>query len=254
MRKEMNFRDLGGFPTIDDRTIRRGLLFRSAAPALMTEEEIGELETYGIRTILDLRAEKQVRARPDPPVPGAAYIHECAAFHNIGEDLNYSPYELIEMLVDEDQHGGTAVSAAVAGYTAALAYSNRAYEVLFECLKERRVPILFHCTHGKDRTGAAAMLIMLALGVNETRIIEEYVRSNEAFAEDIARRTGEGLLNKLSANYRTLMHIRSGVLPESAHMFLAEIQERYDSYDAFFEAEYALTAEDLKALRDFYLE
>ena len=254
MRKEMNFRDLGGFPTIDDRRIRHGLLFRSAAPALMNEEELGELESLGIRTILDFRANKQVKAKPDPPVAGAEYIHECAAFRNIGDDLNYSPYELIEMLVDEDQHGGNAVSAAVASYTAALAYTNRAYEVLFECLKERRVPLLFHCTHGKDRTGVAAMLIMLALGVNETRIIEEYTRSNESFAEAIERQTGEGFFSKISANYRTLMRIRSGVLPESAHMFLAEIRERYDNYDAFFEAEYSLTAGDLAALRDFYLE
>ena len=254
MRKEMNFRDLGGYRTIDDRMIKRGLIFRSAAPGLMNDEEIGELNRLGLRTILDFRGDKQVRKLPDPVLPGAVYIHECAAFRNIGEDLNYSPYDLIEMLADEDQHGSTAASAAVASYTAALAYTNRAYEVMFDTLMAGEVPMLFHCTRGKDRTGVAAMLVMLALGVNETTIIEEYVKTNESFQEAIDRRVREGFLSRISANYRTLMTVMEGVLPESATMFLAEIQERYDNYETFFEKEYRLTPKDLESLRDRYLE
>jgi len=254
MRKEMNFRDLGGYRTIDDRVIKRGVFFRSAAPGNMTDDEIGIIRGLGLKTVLDFRGPKQVRKLPDPKIPGAVYINECAAFRNLGDDLNYSPYELIEMLVDEDQKGGNAASAAVASYTAALAYSNRAYEVMFERLLNDEVPILLHCTWGKDRTGVAAMLIMLALGVNEKQIIEEYVKTNEAFEEAIERRVREGFFSKISSNYRTLMAVRQGVLPASATMFLAEIQERFDNYETFFEKEYDLTPADLKKLRDRYCE
>ena len=253
MRNVMNFRDIGGHTTIDDRVIKKGVFFRSAALWLANEEELEEIQGLGLRTILDFRAARQVKDHPDPVIPGADYINECAAFGNIGDDLNYSPYELIEMLVDEDQKGN-AVTVANASYTAALAYSNRAYEVLFDCLKEERTPILFHCTRGKDRTGVAAILIMLALGVNEKQIIEEYARTNEFYREAIDKRVREGLFSKISSNYRTFMAIREGVLPEAAHMFLAEIQERYDNYETFFLKEYGLTREDLEALRDRYLE
>ncbi len=254
MRNEMNFRDLGGYRTIDDRVIKKGVFYRSAAPGLMNEAELDELRGLGLKTILDFRKKRQALRLPDPMIEGAEYINECAAFGNVGEDLNYSPHDLIEMLVDEDQTGGTAMSAAVASYTAALAYTNRAYETMFDCLLANQTPILFHCTHGKDRTGVAAMLIMLALGVNEKQIIEEYVKTNEALAEAIERQVNNGFLTRLSANYRTYKKIRTGVLPESANMFLAEIQERYDNYETFFEREYRLKPADLDKLRDMYLE
>ena len=38
---------------------------------------------------------------------------------------------------------------------------------MFEDIVAGNVPILFHCSAGKDRTGIAAILILLALGVDE---------------------------------------------------------------------------------------
>ena len=45
-------------------------------------------------------------------------------------------------------------------------FRNPAYHALFALLEGRRVPVLFHCSCGKDRTGIGAMLILLALGVS----------------------------------------------------------------------------------------
>ena len=41
-----------------------------------------------------------------------------------------------------------------------------------------RDSILFHCTAGKDRTGVAAMLILLALGASDETICADYARTN----------------------------------------------------------------------------
>ena len=47
------------------------------------------------------------------------------------------------------------------------------YRALFTLLlAEHRVPLLFHCTAGKDRTGFGAALILAALGVREEAIRE----------------------------------------------------------------------------------
>ena len=50
---------------------------------------------------------------------------------------------------------------------------------MFEDIIAGNVPILFHCSAGKDRTGIAAILILLALGVDEETAIYDYMLTNE---------------------------------------------------------------------------
>ena len=57
-------------------------------------------------------------------------------------------------------------------------FGNPAYHELFRLLEEHRVPLLFHCTCGKDRTGIAAMLVLLALGVSREDAIADYMLTN----------------------------------------------------------------------------
>ena len=45
-------------------------------------------------------------------------------------------------------------------------FGNKAYKELFRALEAGETPVLFHCSGGKDRTGVAAMLILLALGAS----------------------------------------------------------------------------------------
>ncbi|KAI8320357.1 hypothetical protein GQ54DRAFT_238991, partial [Martensiomyces pterosporus] len=40
-------------------------------------------------------------------------------------------------------------------------------------------PILFHCQHGKDRTGIVAMLLLGILGVDDEIIAEDYAQSQK---------------------------------------------------------------------------
>ena len=52
---------------------------------------------------------------------------------------------------------------------------------LFGHLLESDEPLVFHCTAGKDRTGFAAALILLALGVPRPVVMEDYLLTNELF-------------------------------------------------------------------------
>ena len=74
-------------------------------------------------------------------------------------------------------------------------FGNPAYHELFRLLEEHRVPLLFHCTCGKDRTGIAAMLVLLALGVSREDAIADYMLTNvyrkaiiDKFMQDQTRR------------------------------------------------------------------
>ena len=253
-RPEMNIRDLGGYESIDGRTIRYGLIYRSGALGLLNPEELILFRKLGIRTILDFRSHKKSTLLPDPVFEDCEQISVCAAFENFRDDLNDSPKEFFEMLIDEDQHGNM-IATVVSSIHASLVYSNEAYKLMFKKLLNKDVPLLIHCTQGKDRTGIGAILVLLALGINEKQIIYDYLLSNEyrkPFIDKLRKSTG--ILHWLSENVETAIMAVEGVIPEAVHMILAEIQERYDTYENFLFHEYDLTEDDLNNLRNFYLE
>ncbi len=43
---------------------------------------------------------------------------------------------------------------------------------------------MVHCTAGKDRTGLAVALLLLALGVPEETVIADYTLSNQAYSSN----------------------------------------------------------------------
>ena len=108
---------------------------------------------------------------------------------------------------------------------------------------------------GKDRTGVAAMLILLALGASDETICQDFVRTNvcrrpelekiwAAHAEEIEEHPEQKQF------YQGI----AGVHPESAPFVLNTIRKEYGTTDAYLEAEYGLTPARLMRLRRMYLE
>ena len=52
------------------------------------------------------------------------------------------------------------------------------FAALFALLLESDQPLVFHCTAGKDRTGFAAAMILLALGVPREVVMQDYLLTN----------------------------------------------------------------------------
>ena len=126
---------------------------------------------------------------------------------------------------------------------------NKAFKELFRALEAGETPILFHCTSGKDRTGVAAMLILLALGVSRADALADYMLTNVYRREIIER----FLADKPAAERDLLLPVEGVSEPMGAGA-IDEILRRYPSYEAYFADEFGLDAARLKALRDFYLE
>src|SRR3546814_17682825 len=51
---------------------------------------------------------------------------------------------------------------------------------IFRSILEGEIPILFHCSAGKDRTGFCAAIILGVIGVSEKTILDEFAFPNEA--------------------------------------------------------------------------
>lgn len=191
---------------------------------------------------------------PDPAVPGAHYQRVCGMRNADGTEMDFSG-QGIERLRQEKEAFERSVGRPVHDFEwfsalyREMPFRNPAYHALFALLEGRRVPVLFHCSCGKDRTGIGAMLIPLALGVSRADALADYMLTNVYRREIIER----FLADKPAAERDLLLPVEGVSEPMGAGA-IDEILRRYPSYEAYFADEFGLDAARLKALRDFYLE
>lgn len=250
IRKELNFRDLGGYPTADGRHVRSGLFFRSGGLYRMNEQELEELGKLNIRYIMDLRADWQRARKPDPEIPGAQQIEHTGFVPETARKIDFSPAGM-------HQTGEEAKEQfdKLEQYYKEIIFDNLDFKLFLESVAEEKVPILFHCASGKDRTGAAAILLLLALGADEETVMEDYILSNEYYEETINQVFMQMYEEALKDDYLpSLLWIENGVMEFFGRSMLEEIHKQYDSIDEFLNGEYGLDSEILQKMRDMYTE
>lgn len=180
-----NFRDCGGYETIDGRRVKWGLLYRSDQLSNISERDITILENMGLKTIVDYRSISEVALAPDKKIPGTnvysldpnAKIAQLAAGSLDKNNMNKSLLDLLkENQFNPDKYGDPEES--MYKQYKRLIYSDsskKVYRKLIElALNEHNVPLVQHCRGGKDRTGIGVAIILLALGVREESVIYDY--------------------------------------------------------------------------------
>jgi protein-tyrosine phosphatase len=114
------------------------------------------------------------------------------------------------------------------------------YRAFFQLLSDtERLPILFHCSAGKDRTGIGAALIYSALGVEREAIYADYLLSAIYLAERIK------VWLKDEPHLEPVMSIRRGYL-ESAFRV---IDEKFSGVERYLREELCA---DTARLRELY--
>lgn len=256
MEGATNFRELGGYPSADGRRVKEGVFYRGGALGRLTSgADRAVLESLGIKLVLDLRSTGESSENPDSVPGGARYLRISAMYYSDGTELDFSPAGMSR--VDREFNAasqGQSPQDAFTRFYAAMPFHNPAFQAMFHALEAGDVPILFHCTAGKDRTGVAAMLILLALGVDRDTAVADYMVTNQCRAAEIEalRRQHKGLEEEdperwaqLSARYR--------VFSKHADAALDVILDRYGSWEDYFRGEYGLDHSRLASLRDAYL-
>lgn len=179
----LNMRDLGGWPTRDEGTVRRGVLYRSAALDGLQGESVDALRAMGIKHIYDLRVAAEREARPDVVPSGVEYT----VVDVLKDSADAAPAQLAELIEHPERAtgllgGGQAMELFENGYRqiVTLRSAVEGYGLLFsELTREENRPALFHCTGGKDRTGWAAASILTLLGVADDLVMREYMLTND---------------------------------------------------------------------------
>ena len=113
-----------------------------------------------------------VAERPDRLPPGAVARHTAIAAE-VGRmrrvlTLIRKRHRIQELLLDV--------------YTVMLDQNGHIFaDVIRAAADPANLPLVVHCTAGKDRTGLAVALLLLTLGVPEETVIADYTLSNRAF-------------------------------------------------------------------------
>lgn len=248
-----NFRDLGGYRVKDGRKIKYGCFFRGPAIALQQDsKDFERLESLHLKTILDLRSKNEAEEEPDVILPDCSYQQISAMYFPDGSECDFSPKGIDRIFQEEERRKQTGIEERffITLYQD-MPFHNPAYQQLFKAIQWQQTPLLFHCSAGKDRTGVAAMLILLLLGVDDETIMEDYLLTNICRKPLIDQRIAK---EKAEGEEREHIINAMGVQPDTAWAVLHSIRERYPSQEAYFEKEFGMDAQEMTRLRNLYLE
>ncbi|MCZ0989534.1 tyrosine-protein phosphatase [Streptomyces diastatochromogenes] len=178
----VNARDTGGYRTYDGKTTRWGVLYRSESLSKIPPEGVTALGNLHLGSAIDLRTPTEVQADGTDRLPtGVASVpqpvDDTSLFAFIGQVVrSKDPVYQQAMLGDgkAEERMRTLYRGFVtnSGNRAALGAAIRT-------VANSTKPVLFHCSAGKDRTGALADTILRAVGVPATTSESDYLLSNQ---------------------------------------------------------------------------
>ena len=174
-----NFRDLGGYKTQNGSVTKTGLVFRSGGLDQASDVDLDRLTQLGIRTICDLRNPHENKTQPDRiPNGWNGQIFHIPIQAQI-QDETRRLVRLISFLFGKGRKVDFA-QVSVNSYRRFISdFAPEFSQVLKLVAVENNLPILIHCTAGKDRTGFICSLIQLAVGVPFELALQEYLLSND---------------------------------------------------------------------------
>jgi protein-tyrosine phosphatase len=247
LQKTVNTRDLGGYETIEGRRVKWGKVFRSDHLSRLSDDDIAFLKQIKIQSVSDFRTLAEAQNRPDRfPVDGhGTYIHLPV------NHLKFEPGLLFEKLKNGDASWLTP-SFLIKGYRLNLDQFATTWGQVFRRLADpERLPLLFHCTGGKDRAGTFAALLLLALGVPEETVIHDYGLSNTYIAD---------VVNQIYAQFNIDAEYREKIAPYfSAPQYciealLSHLHDKYGSTIEYLTSRAGVTEEMLQAIKHQLLE
>ncbi len=252
---QSNFRDLGGYRTRCGRRVKWGRLYRSGELAKLSEGDVELLAALGLRTAVDFRSTAEVELRGPDRLPAEASSlslpidsGDLISKHMpevVGGDFSNVPADFLQdvnrSLIADWSYQFTSLLDAIADTATH--------------------PLVFHCTHGKDRAGLAAAIVLSALGVPWDAVQEDYLLSNryrkqaneialDRIRQEAARQRNVSPEEVDMSNIEPLFFVEVGNIDAARDAMISD----YGSIDAFLRERLGWGEIDLLTLRAELLE
>lgn len=160
----VNFRDAGGWRTVDGGEVRRGRLYRSDDPIRITQDGRRTVDRLGLAVVVDLRQQTQFSRTP-------GFVERARTSH----------IPLVDQVVDHADPPPLDTARDMADlYAGMLDQSRHQVGRVLDVVADHVAsgPVLVHCAFGKDRAGLITAIIHAAIGVSPENIVADYVRSD----------------------------------------------------------------------------
>jgi len=164
----INCRELGGMPGSEGAVFRKGILLRSGSPSLASAKAYEEMKEFGVKTVIDLRSKAEFEHYGNPFNDGVTHFYNIPLFVGDPDAANDPTMKFLETHTMGDFY---IMMVRVLG--------PEIVEILRIILKETDGYILFHCAHGKDRTGVVCAILYMLIGADPDDIVLNYKVSYE---------------------------------------------------------------------------
>lgn len=186
----MNTRDMGGLTNKYGRKIKEKMLLRSGELSACSKRDKNILiSEYNIKKIVDLRTDVEIEETPNPVWQGIEYFHFPvfnAEVMGITRDGN-SLEDMVKAIISKGNDSAKVYMSKIYEQIVASDTAKKAYSNFIKVLAEKdEGAVLWNCSAGKDRTGAAAILVLTILEFEKEKILEDYMKTNEFAESNIA--------------------------------------------------------------------
>jgi len=247
MQGTPNFRDFGGYRTADGRQVKWGFLFRSGQLSSLSAQDVDLLGSLELDLVCDFRRLEEQQSDPSrlpqrrvpriaslPIIPGSnSRFFEQADNQSAGREAMFDFMVEINRDFAEDQ--------------------TTTYARMFrEILDVDDARFLVHCAAGKDRTGFAAALILMALGVPRDVVMQDYMLTSRFFnpLREIDRLKQKYAMEHMDAeSIMPVLEVHEDYLAGA----LDAIAQNYDCIEAYLAEALGVGPEGLAELRERYL-
>lgn len=182
-----NFRDIGGYRTVDGKTVRTGLVYRSNKLSSLTDGDHAKLTAANVTLDVDLRNASERKEAPDRIPEGVRYqVADVVSLENGIGFHEFVPLTLARALVDAATSGTSEIGQTI-GYPFMVNYtgSDAAFADLITAIADNPDgATVYHCSAGKDRTGWGTAILLSILGVPRDVISADYMASNTYLERD----------------------------------------------------------------------
>lgn len=252
LQGQPNFRDLGGYETVDGRTVKWGEVYRTGELPHLTDEDVVALEDLGIKTVVNFLVPEEIEMSGRDRLPAGAREVPQPITGRVGEmslevqaAIRSGAFDSIPPEMNPEFHRALAEDG-VEEYAA----------LLREAMDPTNRPLAFHCSHGVHRTGTASAILLSALGVPWETVRQDYLLSNTYRAEEIEAQL---------ARIRGAVATARGVPPDEVDMInveaffvirgnyidgtLDEAVETYGSMEDYIREGLGISDEEIERLR-----
>ncbi|QDT49786.1 Tyrosine-protein phosphatase precursor [Symmachiella dynata] len=223
LQGQSNFRDIGGYKTLEGRSVKWGEIFRSGHLSRLSDDDVRRLGELNVKTVISFLTEKENQAGgPDRLPQNVREVHrpidsdtglavkilkarQTADFSEVPPSLNSDIHRLLSRDARDE------------------------YSALLRDLADGdNRPLVFHCSHGVHRTGTAAAIVLSALGVPWETVRQDYLLSNDYRRQEVERRLEQ---------FRKQAAQNQGVTPDKVDMtnFEAFYRLKGEYIDASFD-------------------